>query len=270
MVTGRKHSRRRNPFFLLPLIARAKIASLTFSDIAKETLFTVATVPIAPINLLRDDLKVGEAAVGARSYLRKPMLGALLASPLLLVFVLLFSSADPVFASLVKDPFSFEGFGEGKTGAILVVGVLYSAVLLAFTRRAGTDAPNTLETREKAYLGSTELGTVVVLLSALFALFMWIQVRQVLGFHEALAIPGVTYSSSAREGFFQLMAVTVLVSSVVLVVDWLALGSDTLSLRRLRIALMVLVALTLGVASSALWRMHLYNDAYGYTQLRFF
>jgi hypothetical protein len=78
----------------------------------------------------------------------------------------------------------------------------------------------------------------------------------------------MSYADRAREGFWQLSAVTV---ATLAVLGWAGLRADRTSPRhRLLLAVTggLLVALTLGVVASALHRMWLYEQEYGWTVLR--
>lgn len=99
-------------------------------------------------------------------------------------------------------------------------------------------------------------------LNALLVSFLAVQATVLFGGDDhVLREAGVTYSSYAREGFGQLVAVTALVLAVVAAsVRWAP--------RAARPALAVLCALALVVDASALWRLHLYVDAYGLSRLR--
>jgi hypothetical protein len=74
----------------------------------------------------------------------------------------------------------------------------------------------------------------------------------------------LTYATYARHGFFELVAVAVLVLPVVLAANTLARGRAT------RIASAALVLLLFVVIASALQRMRLYEQQFGLTELRLY
>jgi hypothetical protein len=115
-------------------------------------------------------------------------------------------------------------------------------------------------------LGSTEALTVLVALDLLFAFFVVLQATYLFGGRNTLDASGLTYAEYARRGFFELLAVA-------LAVGGLVLGLEAVVRHRSRayvISLLVLVALTLVVLASAFLRLRLYQDAYGWTELRFY
>lgn len=86
---------------------------------------------------------------------------------------------------------------------------------------------------------------------------------------DSCSLPkGVTYSSYAREGFWQLLMVAAIVLMTVLSVPHRA-KATTLGLQKaVRVSASVLVAATLPMLLSAVNRMMLYEDAYGFTRQR--
>jgi hypothetical protein len=109
-----------------------------------------------------------------------------------------------------------------------------------------------------------------VLVDALFLGFVLVQAVYLFGGTDTLARTGLTYSEYARRGFFELVTVAALVLGLVLLMDWLT--RFVTGRARLAINLLhgVLVALTLAILASALFRMRLYQQEFGLTELRFY
>ncbi len=108
----------------------------------------------------------------------------------------------------------------------------------------------------------------VLLVDAVFALFLAAQMAAFLGGHDYIRdATGLTYAEYVHQGFAQLTFATALM----LLVVWAAArkAGDSISDRWwLRGSLGALCALTLVVVASALHRMDLYQEAYGFTRLR--
>jgi hypothetical protein len=79
----------------------------------------------------------------------------------------------------------------------------------------------------------------------------------------------LTYAEYARHGFFELVAVTALTLSVLLLADW-ALGPGGRGRRAFRWLAAALLALLGVVIASALERMRLYVQHFGLTELRLY
>jgi hypothetical protein len=234
--------------------------------------------------------------------------GLVIAVPLAAIFVALFVSADAVFASLartvaewrpdldvanlVERTMIVSGVAWGAAG-LLALGAGFGPRLLeeapavdgpAAAPHDGRDAPppppapdlgrlastlwagaSDVGTPSRPRLGSVEAATVLVVLDALFALFVALQVAYLFGGRDTLAAAGITYADYARRGFFELVAATVVAGLVVVSIDLVVERRS-----RLLLALSIgLLTLTAVVLASALARLRLYQDAYGWTELRF-
>lgn len=115
-------------------------------------------------------------------------------------------------------------------------------------------------------LGWAEATIVLVAIELVFAVFVVIQIAYLFGGRDTLAASGQTYSQYATHGFQELVAVAVLAGAIILALE------ATIE-RRTRIyvgAAVGLLAMTAVVLASAFLRLRLYQDAYGWTELRFY
>jgi hypothetical protein len=197
--------------------------------------------------------------------------GLLIALPLVLLFMALFSAADAVFAEWTNRLFNWDldlGSFIGRTIFVLVVAWL-TAGLLGFAARPGADATAEGLTEtwgRRPRIGTMETLTVLVALNVVFLAFVVLQAAYLFGGRDTLAETGYTYAEYARRGFFELLAVAFLVGALVLATESFV-RERTLAYR---VALIGLVAMTLVVLASAFLRLRLYQDAYGWTELRFY
>jgi hypothetical protein len=114
-------------------------------------------------------------------------------------------------------------------------------------------------------LGSVEAATILLVVDALFAVFVGLQLAYLFGGRDTLALAGLTYAEYARRGFFELVIVAMLAGTLVVA---LHAAADRRS-RWLLGASLALLGLTAIVLLSALLRLRLYQEAYGWTELRF-
>ena len=125
--------------------------------------------------------------------------------------------------------------------------------------------------RPSLRLRPLELAVPLAALNALFLAFVLVQVRYLVGGRALVeARAHVTYAQYARHGFFELVAVALLVLPLLLLADWISRderGRGRLVVRALSAGL---VALVFVVMASALQRMRLYEQAYGLTELRLY
>lgn len=195
------------------------------------------------------------------------LLGGGLALVLVLLFGSLFASADPVFAKLVEQVFLTQDWAQSMPLRILLFAgfavVAASAVLVALRPVAQVPAPALRLTVSRG------LWVIpLIALNLLFAVFVAMQVTVLFGSTRwVVSAAGLTYAEYARSGFFQLVVVSVFVLAIVAVASWVIelRGRERWLMAGL---LGLLCALTVVVLASALHRLDLYVDAYGFSRLR--
>jgi hypothetical protein len=221
--------------------------------------------------------------------------GLALAVPVLLLFGILFASADAIFASFTQHLVDWRldlgelplRIGVAFLVAWAVAGLLSVASGIAEIRipddgrqpSFATDAPPPMQSlgamvatpapavaSRATRLGVVEALTILVAVDALFAVFVGLQLAYLFGGLDTMAAGGITYANYARRGFFELVAVTGLAGCLVV-------GLNTLVVERTRAfvgAALVLAGLAAVVLVSAADRLALYQAAYGWTELRFY
>jgi hypothetical protein len=197
--------------------------------------------------------------------------GALIALPLLALFALLFSAADAVFADLAGDLLDWDLELGSLPGRVAVAALLawFATGALAFVVQPGGESDAIVMSRawaRRPRLGATEVLTVLVALDLLFAAFVGVQAAYLFGGQDTLTQTGLTYAEYARRGFFELLAVGFGVGGIVLAAEGLIRERT----RAYVAAAVGLVLLTLVILASAMLRLRLYQEAYGWTELRFY
>jgi hypothetical protein len=191
--------------------------------------------------------------------------GVLLAAVLLAVFVPLFVAADAAFAAIVDNALDLQVDHPAERIVVLVtvIALMGSLVLtLSHARPAAARPP-------RARLGATEWLIALGTLDALFAAFVALQLTTLFGGHDhVLRTVGLTYAEYARQGFGQLMVAAALTLGVVVGAERWARRDTPAERRALHALLGLLCLLTLALLASALKRLGLYEQAFGYTRLR--
>jgi hypothetical protein len=187
---------------------------------------------------------------------------------LALVFGGLFASADPAFAHLIDN--LVPEFDGGDIAARLVVAgivvafVLEGGYLIRFRPRLDDMAPVPMKPVPR-----WEWALPLGVLDALFIAFVAVQASVLFGGHRhVLETSGLTYAEYARQGFWQLLWVsglTILVLSAVIRVAGRATAADR---RVLRVLVGTLCATSAVVVISAIHRMWVYQQAYGFSTER--
>ena len=192
--------------------------------------------------------------------------GFLIAFPLLLIFIALLTSADPAFASIMRDLFNID-FPEliGHMLFTLLIAVPVAGYLHALiTPRALPD----VERPSWFHLAAAETNIAIGLIDILFAAFVAVQLRYFFGGAALVEVaPHLTYADYARRGFFELVAVVAIVIPTLLAAEWLIEIAGRKTFRILALAQVLLVFVIL---ISAYRRMQLYVDNFGLTQLRLY
>lgn len=187
---------------------------------------------------------------------------------LVALFGSLFVSADPEFGRLFGSV--FPDVRVANPVRRVMIGVLVVAVALAATYlRRRTPRFDALAPAPGRPTVAWEWAVPLVLLDLLFAGFVAVQVRVLFGGDgHVRATHGLTYAHYARQGFWQLAAVTVLTLIVIAVVVR-KIDRDSRRDRTVaRVLLGLLCALGLVIVASALHRMSLYENEFGFTRLR--
>ena len=187
---------------------------------------------------------------------------------LLGIFGGLFASADAAFARVVADLLPdisiLTVFRWGFVFTVVGLGTLGAAYLVSAPPNLDGDGG-----KRRARLRRVEWVLPVGLLVLLFGGFVLVQLTVLFGgATHVLRTMDLTYAEYARSGFWQLLFVTALTLPVLgAAARWAP--RDTRADRVLIRALLGgLAALTLVVVASALYRMHVYEQAYGFTRLR--
>jgi hypothetical protein len=184
-------------------------------------------------------------------------------APVLLVFTLLLTHADPVFGSF----FTFPDMDLGLVFSHVTVAGFFAWVVAGWLRRsllAHPGAAATPATPLPLTLSATDVALALGALNLLFAAFVIVQIGWLFG-GEALVLrtTGLSYAAYARHGFFELTWVAGLLLPVLLVAQALIPASDARTLRFYRRLALSLVVLLGAVMFSAGARMRLYVQYYG-------
>ena len=186
----------------------------------------------------------------------------------LLVFGLLFASADALFAewadALVPD-LELESFVLRAFIGVAVGGIVLAAAYLALNPPRVDQPKEEVRPVNRPF----EWLAPVLVVDAVFAAFLVAQATVIFGGHDYLQrTTGLTYADYVHEGFGQLTVATALTLLVIWAAARKAPRETPTDRLWLRAALGFLCVQTLVVVASALYRMHVYQEAYGFTELR--
>jgi hypothetical protein len=245
---------------------------LRFMDrLIRQVFGTAPEVFLEPISLAK---AVDRMAPEKRKTLKNIFIGLIISAPVLVVVIALLAEADTVFQNLIANALkALEFIGSiplaehmGVIGIITVLLFGYLALVL----KAKVERISESAERDSGAWDATIVATVLVMVNAVYILFCAIQFTYLFGGEEVIrSIPDYTYAEYARRGFSELIVVTVINLSILLI--GLRFTKNGGKLDRLVLALRCLLVLcTVIMLYSAHLRLKLYEDAYGYTYARIF
>ncbi|WP_237565510.1 DUF4153 domain-containing protein [Ornithinimicrobium cavernae] len=189
---------------------------------------------------------------------------------LLVVFVGLFASGDALFGSWVSGILPDITIADTLVLRVftwfMIGGIVLAACYLALNPpRVEAVALGEPRPVRRSWEWQVPVGVVI----AVFAAFLVAQATAMWGGHDYLQrTTGLTYAEYVHQGFGQLVVATILTLVTIAATVRKASRATVHERRVLRLMLGALCLLTLVVVGSALYRMSLYQEAYGYTVLR--
>lgn len=196
--------------------------------------------------------------------------GLLIAVPFIYVFGGLLVSSDARFENLIISIFdmnieaALSWTWEYAVTLFFISAYLYLSLLHKNGNKAGTS-------QSKAELEGIVLITVLGCINALFILYITMQLSYFFG-GDTLIIDtkGLTYSSFARQGFWELVWIAMIAIPFLYCAHWLQRNNSALAQRWFIRLSAVLLACISVIEFSALRKMYLYINAYGLTELRLY
>lgn len=196
--------------------------------------------------------------------------GAALALPVVILFALLLSSADPVFAA------AREAVVAAITSWVMIPKLIFFTILLVLSLGAFGVAlagepvavPGAMLPLPRISVGSTERLVLLGAVAALFASFLVLQLSYLFGNAPAVAGSGITFAEYARRGFAELTVAATLCAALILALHLhAARGARE---RTITLLELTVVGELLLLLASAFRRVLLYEAAYGFTTSRLY
>jgi len=217
----------------------------------------VAALPAARGSLVRASPVAGYAA------------GGLIAVPFLVVFGALFAAADAVFERSLRDLLELAWLRDLMRDAPARTTIAFLAAWVttgAFAQITWRASRGPARARVPGVLPSDAAFAALALIDALFVGFVALQIAYLFGGRDTIDAAGVTYSAYGRRGFFELVVVSAIVAVLLFACDILLRSRG----RAYAAAALTLLVLTAAVVVSAGYRMALYQQAYGWSELRLY
>ncbi|MEO5902863.1 MAG: DUF4173 domain-containing protein [Gemmatimonadaceae bacterium] len=254
---------------LLSVDARVERLTAVFAIVAPVVAFGLALSEslhrlTAALHLVRSSR--------ARAVLR----GLAITAPVLLVFGLLLSTADPTFAgwrdaiqdllaswAFIPRTIFFLGLLAVTLGAFghASRGATHEPYGIAYPVRSSSSEPD-------RWLGATEHLILMASVSLLFWVFLAVQISYLFGNLPSITGSGMTFAEYARRGFAELSVVASATALLIIVAQ--RYGKTDRRHQLLRGVTLSVIVGVLFLLTSAFHRVSLYEEAYGFTTARLY
>jgi len=210
------------------------------------------------------------------SNVRKVLIGILISLPILIFVISLLSSADSNFSKSISSIPNFLSSLIDKDVIphlflILIVSFLFSGILGIYinSNKLEESIDDNKRNKNKKKQDYIIVSTILIMINIVYLLFVVIQFSYLFGdSSNILTTPDLTYADYAIKGFNELVIVAVINFSLLLFSIYFTDIKTKLSKKILTYLLTFLSFNTLVILYSGYSRLHLYQEAYGYTQRR--
>ena len=200
---------------------------------------------------------------------KKHIKSILMVLPIILMVLYLLSSADMMFSKIFESFFKifnnltissiFRSF-LGRTITVIILFTYISATINYLLFNYSKE--NNYVSNKKYKANDYTIKLLLTSLNIIYVIFDIIQIRSLL-FHQVSM--DITYAEYARQGFFQLMIVSIINISIILFSKKYSSNKNNDYKKYMSI---LMVFLTFIIIISSFLRMYMYECAYGYTLLR--
>ncbi len=194
-------------------------------------------------------------------------LGVLISIGLLIIVIPLMVSAEAAFAALVDQiiekiqlKFDLQKF-FWKTIAGIAIAVIFCGFLYTFTKDKETGTKKKIK-NTNGHDNHTMIITVLSIMGLIFLVFAIVQFNSLFISRESI-IRNTTFAEIARQGYFQLVILSVINFVMVLLCTGMQKGSNKITKKIIVILTTYFVLLNVYLLVSSAYKMTLYYDAYG-------
>lgn len=209
------------------------------------------------------------------SVAKKILIGLVISIPLLMIILSLLGSADVVFNQYLNNISDWiRNLDLADFVLQLILFLFVSMIVFSYiwsfsksNRIVQTDL-QPMDEEKKSHLDATISITVLSLVNFVYLAFILIQFAYMFGSIRSALPSNYTYSEYARRGFFELLVVTLINFTILLIGIHFKPKGGKLVDKTLKVLHSLLVFFTIVILVSAYLRMSLYESAFGYTYLR--
>ena len=252
--------------FILPMLIAMMFLTLTNKHYHISSSFLKWTGRIFPGRLFTN-LKVIKENTNIKGTNKKKLgnifKGIVIGIPFVLVILLLLSGADMYFSKFLEKLFAH--FNIDTIWNNFLVLVIYFIILFSVMINIIKNRNTTSEEKPLKKVESSIVSTILIMINLVFFLFIFSEISKLTGNFLQLPIQ-YTYAQYAREGFFQLLLVTVINFSIILY--FLYRTNIIKENKTIKGLILLLIAFTIILIFNSYYRMYLYMHEFGFTVLR--
>lgn len=237
----------------------------------------VIQFPFSNMPILGHALNEGLNQTARTKNLKYAVLGLLITIPLTLVVAALLMSADDGVAEILNSLIGSLFPNLLRLSWRLILAVLLSCLLLSVlytcARERGVIRVNDEECERR--LSKRRIAPSILLCAGvlpvciLYCIFIYSQAGYLFAAFSHRLPEGFSYAQYARQGFFELCALSVINLAIIIALQLLAKENERRSIS-IRVMSLILCAFTLFILATAFRKMVLYIERFGLTPLRFY
>lgn len=195
------------------------------------------------------------------------VIGLSIGIPIAIILLLLLGSADAYFGTLISNIFDFikRVLSIGNLIPNVIMFLIFFIVMFSVFVNLLRNRNNRVINKEPKSINISIGKIVLTIVNSVFCLFLLSEISRLTTNFLQLPVE-YTYANYAREGFFQLLFVTLINISIIIYFVYFTTSSRSNKTIKKLIALLISFSILLIINSY--YRMFLYIGAYGFTILR--
>ena len=249
--------------------------------ILTKFIYNIVSVIMGALESVDDVIKCFKIPEGKRDnekFLKFKKIGKsiLISLPIIIVVLLLLMSADEIFKEMFNNIFSiFSGITTipgmftfiVRVAVIAIVSLLIAGFLTNLVKENTmfTEESKDYEENKEIKIEKTTTNIILTILNIIYLMFSAIQFTNL--FSHVGNMQGFDYATYARQGFFQLMFVSLINFAILFVIN---MNKEIKAKKYTKFMSLLMLLFTVVIIVSAFYRMNLYQEVYGYTYLRIF
>lgn len=209
--------------------------------------------------------------------IKKVIKSILISLPIILIVLFLLISADTIFAQIFSNItkylnriFSIEWISSNlwRLITIIFIGLYFSGFIFNLVKDNTAFNRRKEEKELKINIESTTINIMITTLNIIYLIFSIIQFTSL--FTHVSNSKNFDYAEYARQGFFQLMIVSIINLVIIILANKNKQKGSKNQSKYIDIMSIITIIFTIIIIISAFYRMYLYEQEYGYTYLRLF